>query len=121
MKYFDEFKVDGAPLLVPDAGVNITKTDLDSAESGRDESGVMHRFVVRHRVKTWEFNYSALTKEEYLYMESLFDGKTDFDFTYLTPDGVAAVCRAYCSNSSISYFNAATGLYKNLKFSIIEC
>ena len=121
MTLYEDFKIDGLPMLVPDEDVSITKTDLDSSDSGRDESGIMHRQVVRHRVKTWGFNYAALTKEEFQYMESLFAGKTDFAFTYRDLDGYLVETRAYCSNNSITYHNAKLGLYKNYKFNIIEC
>lgn len=108
-------------MLVPDEDVAISRADLDDADSGRDESGVMHRIVIRERVKNWSFNYSFLSAEEYLYIMSLLEGKADFDFTYRDVDGTVKVTRAYCSNDSIVYHNARLGRYMNLKFKIIEC
>lgn len=121
MTFFEDYKIDGEPMLVPDQDVSLSYADLDSSDSGRDESGVMHRIVVRHRVATFGFNYSELTAEEYKYMRSLLDGKTDFLFTYRDLNGYLVETRAYCSNDSITYHNAKLGLYKNLKFNIIEC
>lgn len=121
MRLFEDYKIDGKPMLVPDADVSLSFSDLDSSDSGRDESGVMHRIVVRHRVGTWGFNYSQLTAEEYKYMRSLFEGKSEFAFTYRDLDGYLVETKAYCSNDSITYHNARLGLYKNLKFNIIEC
>lgn len=121
MTLFEDYKIDGNPVIAPDEGVSLSFSDLDSSDSGRDESGVMHRIVVRHRVCTWGFNYAVLTAEEYRYMRSLLDGKTAFDFSYRAVDGTVKTCRAYCSNDSIAYHNAKLGLYKNLKFNIIEC
>lgn len=121
MIFYEEFQVDGRPILVPDADVTQTQTDLDASDAGRDESGVMHRIVVRHRVKTWEFCYAALTGEEYAYMQSLFAGRPEFTFTYRDDSGNAAQCTAYCSNNSICYHNARLNLYKNYKFTVIEC
>ena len=120
MKYLNEYCVDGMPILVPDQDAEITRNDLDSSDSGRDESGFMHRIVVRSRVMTWAFNYSCLTAEEYQYMKSLFDGKETFVFTYMK-DGIATETEAYCSNDSITYRNAMTGDYRNFKIKIIEC
>lgn len=120
MTLFNEYKVDGVPVLAPDADVEITRNDLDSADSGRDESGYMHRIVVRNRVMTWEFSYSSLTEDEYRYMKNLFEGKQTFRFTYLK-DGTATVTDAYCSGDSIVYRNAVTGEYRNYKIKIIEC
>ena len=121
MRLFEDYLIDGWPMLVPDADVSLSFADLDSSDSGRDESGIMHRIVVRSRVATWGFNYSQLTAEEYQYMRDLFADKPDFEFTYRKLDGTFDTKRAYCSNESITYHNAQLGLYKNLKFNIIEC
>lgn len=121
MRLFEDYLIDGKPMLVPDADVSLSFSDLDSSDSGRDESGAMHRIVVRERVATWGFNYSKLTAEEYKYMRSLFAGKPEFTFTYRDLDGYLVETRAYCSNDSITYHNARLGLYQNLKFNIIEC
>lgn len=121
MIYFDEYKIDGNPILLPDGDIGLTYTDLDAADAGRDESGVMHRIVVRERVKSWAFTYHALTRAEYRYMRSLFAGKARFTFTYPNEKGKAATCKAYCSTDSVTYFNAKLGLYKNFKFNVIQC
>ena len=115
------YKIDGKPVVAPDADVKMSFEDLDSAQSGRDQAGYMHRIPVRYRIKTWEFSYTALTGEEYAYMQSLFAGKPQFTFTYREDDGNIAHCIAYCSNSSICYHNARLNLYKNYKFTVIEC
>ncbi len=121
MRYFEDYQIDGKPMLVPDADVSMSFADLDASDSGRDESGVMHRIMVRQRVGSWEFHYASLTAQEYKYMRSLFAGKADFTFTYRDPEGYLVQTRAYCSNDSITYHNARLGLYRNLAFSIIEC
>ena len=121
MRYFEEFKINGSPVLVPDGNVELTLTDLDSGSAGRDESGYMHRIRVRKRVKTWAFQYFALSREEFRYMESLLSGKPTFTFAYLDTDGTEKTCRAYCSNSGLTYQNAKLGLYRNYKFTVIEC
>lgn len=121
MELFEEYKVDGTPILVPDADVELTLTDLDAGSAGRDESGVMHRIRVRRRVKTWAFQYSALSREEFQYMEELLSSSATFLFSYLDADGTERSCRAYCSNSGLTYQNARLGLYRNYKFTVIEC
>ena len=121
MRYFEEFKIDGKPVLVPDAEVELTLTDLDSGSAGRDESGVMHRIRVRKRVKTWAFQYFALTREEFRYMEELLSSGATFLFSYPDTDGTEKTCRAYCSNTGLTYQNARLGLYRNYKFTVIEC
>ena len=121
MRYFDEFKINGSPILTPDANVEMTLTDLDSGSAGRDESGVMHRIRVRKRVKTWAFQYFALSRQEFQYMEELLSRNATFTFTYPGLDGSAKTCKAYCSNTGLTYENAKLGLYRNYKFTVIEC
>ena len=122
MRNYDfEFLIDGQPILLPDGGVEINLEDLDSSESGRDESGVMHRIVLREKVRKYGLPYAHLTREEYLYLMSLFAGKPTFQVEMLDPDGRRSVFTAYCSKVGITLRNRRTGLYENLKLSIIEC
>lgn len=118
--YYNDLLIDGQPVLVPDADITIEYTDIDSEESGRDESYYMHRVVVRRGVKKWPLVYASLTREEYLYMESLFQGKDDFTVTYRDHDGKTAECVCYRSKHSITIHNAKTGDYRNYSFNIIE-
>lgn len=119
-KYYD-LRIDEQPILIPDQDVELEYSDLDSSETGRDEAGIMHRIVLRHGVRKIMLTYETLTREEYRYLRSLFDGKADFQVTYRDHDGTIATFRAYNSGHSITVRNARTGLYKNHKISIIEC
>lgn len=115
-------KIDGLPMVPPDAGANVSFEDLDSSDSGRDEAGVMHRMVIRHSVGKWEFTYSNISVEEYAYMENLFREKSEFQFTF--PDLVTFQERtvtAYRSSHGVSWQNIATGMICNYKFNITEC
>ena len=117
------FKINGKPMLVPDEEVGVSYEDLDDGDSGRDESGVMHRIPVRYKVGSWSFFYSHLTEAERRYMESLFPDAPEFDFTH--PHRLDAsrqtTCRAYRSKYGISWKNAVTGLWSGYSFNIIEC
>ena len=119
--FYYDFQINGKPILVPDADVVWEYNDLDSDESGRDESGVMHRIVLRESVRKCSLPYAVLTQEEYLYMRSLLDGKSQFEVRYRDHSGNVVQMNAYHSNHSITVHNARTGLYKNYKISIIEC
>lgn len=118
---YNDFLVNGKPILVPDADVSLQWSDLDAYSAGRDESGVMHRVVVRHRVPKWGFEYATLTKEELQYLRALFAGLATFTFTYRDEFDTVKTCKAYCSNDSVSYRDASKGLYKNYRLSIIAC
>lgn len=120
-KHWEDFLIDGQPILTPDEGIAISYEDLDSSESGRDESGFMHRVVLRTDVRKIPLSYAFLNKEEYLYMESLFRGKRDFQVDCRDFDGSLLSFRAYRSKHSITVQNAQTGICKNYTFSIIEC
>lgn len=119
----DKFKVNGVPLLAPDEDVTVNYEDLDSSDSGRDESGVMHRAPLRYKVGSWGFTYSHLTEEERTYMESLFPNAPEFDFEH--PDRLDSskqvTSRAYRTKYGIAWKNASTGLWSNYSFNIIEC
>ena len=120
-KFYFDLLIDGRPVLVPDADLSISYEDLDSEESGRDESGVMHRIVLREGVKKMALTYANLNREEYRYMESLFRGKQEFRVDCRDEDGNPLSFVAYRSKHNISVFNAKAGIYNNYNFSIIEC
>jgi hypothetical protein len=120
-QYDEDFLIDGKPILIPDEGVQISLEDLDSSESGRDESGVMHRIVIREKVRKYSIPYGILSKEEYMYLQSLFAGKPTFEVQKREPDGTIVRFSAYCSKIGITIQNKRTGMYKGLTLNIIEC
>ena len=117
------FLINGKPMLVPDEQVQVSYEDIDSADAGRDESGVMHRIMLRCKLGSWTFSYSHLTEEEKQYMESLFANAATFSFTH--PDRLdaakAVTDKCYRSKYSISWRNARTGIWNGYGFSIIQC
>ena len=117
------YQINGKPMLAPDAGVEMSFEDLDASESGRDESGFMHRIVVRNKVGSWNFFYSHLTEAEYAYLLSILPESGSFTFTHPTPGDSARTeeTTAYLSQYGIAWHNARTGEYRNLKFRIIQC
>lgn len=118
--FCDFFKIDNEPILSPDQDLGVSKQDLDSDGSGRDELGYMHRIPLRERVGTWSLKYSTLNEWEYEYMNKLFEGKPEFDLT-IRIGSKSVETRAYCSSFKASVRNANKGIYKNVSFSIIEC
>lgn len=119
----DFFKINGKPMLAPDAEVATNYEDLDASDSGRDESGVMHRSVVRYKVGSWKFEYSNLTEEEKKYMEGLFPDAPSFQFTHPSRKDASTpvTSKCYRSKYGISWRNARTGLWSGYSFSVIEC
>ena len=121
--YSKNFFINGKPLLVPDEEVKCNYEDLDDASSGRDESGAMHRVVVRYKVGSWAFSYSFLTEEEKQYMENLFPKSPSFNFKHPSrmDASVAEETTCYRSKYSLNWKNSRTGLWSGYGFSIIEC
>ena len=121
--YTNLFLINGKQMFAPDEDVGVSYSDLDADDSGRDESGYMHRIVVRYKVGTWSFEYSSISEAEKRYLEELFGETPDFDFTH--PGRVNAerqvTCKAYRTKYNISWRNARTGQWRNYKFNIIEC
>ena len=117
------YLIEGKPMPLPDEEVEMSFEDLDRAEAGRDESGFMHRLVARYKVGVWNFHYSHLTQKTYRTILELLPKSGSFVFSYpnpMNPDQYKHTV-AYLSNYGIVWCNAATGMYRNLKFSIIEC
>ena len=119
----NDFTIDGSPMLGTAEEQELSFSDLDSSDSGRDEAGYMHREVVREKVATWPIAYSCLTDNEYKYTIGLFAGKATFQFTHpkagSSTETETTTC--YCSKYGIAWHNAKTKQWKNLKFNIIEC
>ena len=119
----EPYLIDGKPLPLPDQEVEMSFEDLDGADAGRDEAGFMHRKVVRYKVGAWHFVYSQLTQSTYTQLLQLLPQSGSFVFSYPDPQDPRQYKHtvAYLSRYGIVWRNAATGLYRNLKFSIIEC
>ena len=123
IRVYDEyFKVDGQALLTPDMDMAEQETDIDEEDSGRDESQFMHRFVAREKVKTWSFSYALLDGEDLAYIKALFAGRHSFLFSF-EENGALQTVEAYCSKRTYKKCRGPNvhGLYKELKFNIIQC
>lgn len=122
MRTTDLFTVDGKPMPVPDGDLPLYTEDLEAPDSGRDESGVLHRFVLRRDVPSWEFSYDRLTREAYAYLEGLFAGKDSFRFGYVSAlDGTRQEIVAHRGKCSVLWHSAADGQFRNCRFRITAC
>ena len=112
------FMVDGQGILVPDADVTVTTTDVEG-ESLRDRSGVLHRSLLR-RVTAWEFTYDTLTESERQYMLSLLTREAAFLFTHPGQDGQPQATVCCCRSWSGDYHDATRGQWRNFRFRVEE-
>ena len=115
------FKINGLPMLAPDAEVEVSYEDIDAADAGRDQAGFMHRIPVRTKVASWNFVYDTLTEEEKNYMENLFGDGATFSFTHPDRTGTATQSQCYRSKYSITWKNARLGLWRGYSFTVIQC
>ena len=109
-------------MFAPDADMEMQFSDLDAPETGRDESGFMHRIVVLRDMGTWSFVYSSITEAEKNAINNLFKGKDDFVFTHpgKYDSSQPETCIAYRSNYKIAWRSKRTGKWRNFSFNIIE-
>lgn len=119
----DLFLIDGQSIVVPDSNLKLQVKDLESSDSGLDESAFLHRFVARQGVSKWTFSYGEITAEEYAYMEGLFAGKDTFVFTRpsLADSTVPVASKCYRSKHQTQWRNAVTGQFGKYQFNITEC
>jgi hypothetical protein len=117
------YQIDGKSLVAPDQDVEMSFEDLDGPQSGRDESGFMHRILVRSKVGVWNFRYSHLTGAQYRYLLSVLPETESFVFCYPDPmePGLQKTTTAYLSKYAAVWHNARTDTYRNMQFSVIEC
>ena len=73
-------------------------------------------WLVRSRVRSWSFTYSVLNARELAYLRELFGGKATFRFRF---DGGETT--AYCSGEEVRLYSRTRGVYKAMKFDVIEC
>ena len=59
----NEYYMDGVPL--PAGGVAVCRAqDLEAGDTGRDESGYLHRWVLRRGLRRWEMAYRDMADRD---------------------------------------------------------
>lgn len=120
MSLDSDFLINGQAVPAPDAGLELSYQDLDSEDAGRDESGYLHRSVLRRKVRTWGLSYSFLTAGEYAALLGLLTAGDTFQLTY-REEGQTRQTTAYCAKLTASLRDRKQGIYQNVKCNIIEC
>ena len=121
MQKTELFTIDGQPMLVPDADLSILEEDVVSSDSGYDESGVYHHLGLGKRVRSWDFSYARLTRQEYAYLEKLFAGKDTVCFGFVAFDESWQEVTAYRSKRTVLWHNATDDTFRDYRFRITEC
>ena len=112
--------VNGKPLFVPSAGIQIEHSNLAGSSSGRTEDGIMHIDWVRRDIRKVCLRWSVMTANELNYVMNLMQGK-EFVLTF-KDRGKVCTMNAYSAESSYTYYSAALGedLYTDVSINAIE-
>ncbi len=119
-------QIDGNQLPEPTEPAEINFTDVESPDSGQDESGVYHRVIMRYDVLSCSLTYGYLTNEECAYLIGLLKNKNTFQFTCPVSSDAQDVSQTitrtcYCSNRSAALQRLRSGVWRNMTLKIQEC
>ena len=78
-------QIDGQNLPMPNEAPQYDFADVESSDSGADESGVYHREVLRYGVLSCTIKYDYLQNADCAYLLGLLEGKNTFQFTCPVP------------------------------------
>lgn len=126
LKRTDLLQIDGKPLPEPTETADIQFTDIESSDSGSDETGVYHREVLRFGVLTCTLTYSYLDNADCAYLLGLLQNKTTFQFTSPVASDAADVTQTitrtcYCSNYGAALQRLKAGVWRDMTLKIKEC
>lgn len=115
-----EWAVNGKPLYIPSAGIQIEHTNLAGSSSGRTEDGIMHIDWVRRDIRKVNLRWSVMTASELNYVLGMIQGK-EFVLTF-KDRGTVCTMNAYSAESSYTYYTAALGedIYTDVSINAIE-
>ena len=125
MRLTDLLKIDGEPMPEPTEAADIQFSDVESSDSGADESGVYHREVLRFGVLSCTLTYGYLDNEDCAYLLGLLQGKTTFAFTCPVASTTADVTQTttrtcYCANRGAALQRLKSGVWRDMTLQIQE-
>lgn len=119
-------QIDGKQLPEPTETADIQFADIESSDSGFDETGVYHREVLRFGVLTCTLTYGYLDNADCAYLLGLLQSKNTFQFTCPTPSDAADVTQTttrtcYCANYGAALQRLKAGVWRDMALEIKEC
>lgn len=119
-------QIDGQNLPEPTETAKINFSDIESSDSGADESGVYHREVLRFGVLSCTLTYGYLDNADCAYLLDLLKNKTTFEFTCPAAssaadvtDTITRIC--YCANYGAALQRLQAGVWRDMELQIQEC
>jgi hypothetical protein len=109
-------------IYVPSTPCKVEHSNVVGADSGRDETGIMHIDWVRRDVRKVYLHYNAITKTELAYLMNLMQGK-EFTFKFIDQGSVQTI-DAYVGESSYEFYSYSSaydeGVYVNFEIRVVE-
>ena len=109
-------------IYVPSTPCKVEHSNVVGADSGRDETGIMHIDWVRRDVRKVYLHYNAITKTELAYLMNLMQGK-EFTFKFIDQGSVQTIY-AYVGESSYEFYSYSSaydeGVYTNFEIHVVE-
>ena len=114
--------VDVTHLYIPSTPCKIEHSNVVGADSGRDETGLMHIDWVATDKRKVYLHYNAMSASELSTMVSLLQGK-EFEFTFLDQGSVKTM-NAYCGECNYQFYTNSSlyseAIYTDVEFHVIE-
>ena len=109
-------------IYVPSTPCKVEHSNVVGADSGRDETGIMHIDWVRRDVRKVYLHYNAITETELAYLMNLMQGK-EFTFKFIDQGSVQTI-DAYVGESSYEFYSYSSayddGVYTNFEIHVVE-
>lgn len=113
---------DSTHLYIPSTPCKVEHSNVVGADSGRDESGVMHIDWVKTDNRKVFLHYNAMSASELAVMVSALQGK-EFSFKFLDQGSVQTM-NAYCGECSYQFYTNSNlydeAIYTDVEFHVIE-
>ena len=118
----NQWMVDSSHIYIPSTPCKVEHSNVVGADSGRDESGLMHiDWVARDKRKVF-LHYNAMSASELDTMLTLLQGK-EFSFKFLDQGSVQTM-NAYCGECNYQFYTNSSlyseAIYTEVEFHVIE-
>ena len=115
------WKVGSTNIYIPSQPCKVEHSNVAGADSGRDESGLMHIDWVRRDVRKVYLHYNFMTAAELSTLFALTQGK-EFTFTF-RDKGATETMSAYVGETSYEFYTYGannTPIYRDVEIHVIE-
>ena len=118
----NQWMVDSSHIYIPSTPCKVEHSNVVGADSGRDESGLMHiDWVARDKRKVF-LHYNAMSASELTTMLNLLQGE-EFSFKFLD-HGTVQTMDAYCGECNYQFYTNSSlyteSIYTDVEFHVIE-